>query len=362
MIRQQLRPTGNPKPATTPRPPATPRVPPSARREAPSSTPRRRPVTSSGPPRAQNRPTPRAKSSHGRDVEGAGGSGLPPLLVFRMEDTETVWSKLQNLGDDPSFSDFNCPICFEPFWRPVRTVCDHRFCQECLLMTILMQLTNSGTADAKPSCPICRHLLRIDKDLDTAGDFPLDAEVMSAMKMKLSEKYREERPIISPARGSRPVSSSLRCRRTDAPRTDTPGYGFGALFAVDEEAAPEPALDGGGQNSGRPQHVGGSRPGTTQGSRRGSALSENRPGFRPLGPAITATGFFASRCVSVPEPEVPRPRAQRMLKTSRVGRGQPEPVDSLILEGKGRRPGDGSAGPERPTQWRHSAHRPYMTL
>mmetsp|Transcript_17366 Transcript_17366/g.44074 ORF Transcript_17366/g.44074 Transcript_17366/m.44074 type:complete len:296 (+) Transcript_17366:133-1020(+) len=294
MIRQQLRPpTGSPQPAKASRPPVTPRVPPSARREAPATTPRRRPVTSSGPPRPPNRPATRAKSSHGRDVEAACGSGLPPLLVFRMEDTETVWSKLQNLGDDPSFSDFNCPICFEPFWRPVRTVCDHRFCQECLLMTILMQLTSSGTADAKPSCPICRHLLRIDKDLDTAGDFPLDAEVMSAMKMKLSEKYREERPIISPARGSRPVSSSLRSRRTDVPRTETAGSsGFGALFAVDEEAVPEAALDGVGQASGRAQAVSGSRPGTTQGSRRGSAVSENRPGFRPLGPAITATGFF----------------------------------------------------------------------
>mmetsp|Transcript_49454 Transcript_49454/g.107993 ORF Transcript_49454/g.107993 Transcript_49454/m.107993 type:complete len:355 (+) Transcript_49454:47-1111(+) len=114
--------------------------------------------------------------------------GLPALQVIRLEDSETMWTKMQRLGNDPAFSQFNCPICFETFWRPVRTICGHRFCQECLLMTILSQLTSTTTA--KPSCPICRHALRVEKKLDTEGDFPLDGTLMSEMKILMAQRER----------------------------------------------------------------------------------------------------------------------------------------------------------------------------
>lgn len=55
--------------------------------------------------------------------------------------------------------DLTCPICWEVYRQPVRTICGHAFCEDCLLQAVVSQLTRD-----KPdvSCPLCRQLLNVE--------------------------------------------------------------------------------------------------------------------------------------------------------------------------------------------------------
>lgn len=118
----------------------------------------------------------RTGSSLGRpEVEGSGE--LPPLSICRLETRDEFFRKLQQHADDPAFVDFACPICWEPFWQPVRTVCGHAFCKGCLLKSTLAQLEQ---VPANVSCPMCRHPL-------TVNDITDDIALVTGIRLLMAE-------------------------------------------------------------------------------------------------------------------------------------------------------------------------------
>ncbi|RIB13166.1 SPX domain-containing protein [Gigaspora rosea] len=47
----------------------------------------------------------------------------------------------------PQIDDYNCPICFNIAWKPIRLCCSHVFCVRCLVKSVRKGMRN---------CPICR--------------------------------------------------------------------------------------------------------------------------------------------------------------------------------------------------------------
>lgn len=105
---------------------------------------------------------------------------LPELIVSRLEVGEELMRKFRQHIDDPLLVDFTCPICWEPFWEPVRTVCGHAFCESCLLKAVLAQL---GQHQPDVSCPLCRNPLCVD------DVFP-DQELVINMRLALEGHSR----------------------------------------------------------------------------------------------------------------------------------------------------------------------------
>lgn len=61
----------------------------------------------------------------------------------------------QILSHVPQIEDYNCPMCLELKWRPVRLKCDHVFCIRCL---VVMQEKKQG------NCPLCRERTVLEAD------------------------------------------------------------------------------------------------------------------------------------------------------------------------------------------------------
>mmetsp|Transcript_35464 Transcript_35464/g.64976 ORF Transcript_35464/g.64976 Transcript_35464/m.64976 type:complete len:412 (-) Transcript_35464:83-1318(-) len=144
------------------------------------------------PRRCSSKPTAAPHSGRSKREYGAKGD-LPALSICRLEAPEDLCNALKQHIDDPALANYTCPICWEPFWQPVRTVCGHAFCEGCLLKAVLMQLSQ-GTADV--SCPLCRHHLHVD-------DVTADQALLTRMRLILSERRREGRATPSGERGSR---------------------------------------------------------------------------------------------------------------------------------------------------------------
>lgn len=107
-------------------------------------------------------------------------SDLPALNVCRLEPPEQLLRKLQQHVNDPALANFTCPICWDPFWQPVRTVCGHAFCEACLLQAVLSQLSQD---QPDVSCPLCRTPLHVD-------DVTMDQALLTRIRMALSERER----------------------------------------------------------------------------------------------------------------------------------------------------------------------------
>mmetsp|Transcript_47802 Transcript_47802/g.86132 ORF Transcript_47802/g.86132 Transcript_47802/m.86132 type:complete len:592 (-) Transcript_47802:71-1846(-) len=112
-------------------------------------------------------------------------SELPALSVCRLEAREELLKKLRQHVDDPALAEFTCPICWEPFWQPVRTVCGHAFCEGCLLKSVLAQL---GQPQPDVSCPLCRHPLHVD---DVTADQALLTKIRLVVAAKEGENWRD---------------------------------------------------------------------------------------------------------------------------------------------------------------------------
>ncbi|CAE8641735.1 unnamed protein product [Polarella glacialis] len=192
-------------------------------------------------------PRPVSRAKLGQQVYGVGppefgiSAELPALSVCRLEAREELLRKLRRHVDDPALADFTCPICWEPFWQPVRTVCGHAFCEGCLLKSVLAQL---GHDQPDVSCPMCRHPLHVD-------DVTADQALLTRIRLVLTERTREEQPAKTSGngricrglvRGSTPVPGA-------SSSSSAAGYGGSGHFAT----SPPP---GGGMCS---------RPGTSHG-------------------------------------------------------------------------------------------------
>lgn len=128
-------------------------------------------------------------------------SELPALSVCRLEAREELFRKLRKHVDDPALADFSCPICFEPFWQPMRTVCGHAFCEGCLLKAVLAQLSNPNP---EVSCPLCRWPLHAD-------DVSADQALLTRIRNVLAEKEKCQQEDATSIR--RPGTGTI-CRGT----------------------------------------------------------------------------------------------------------------------------------------------------
>lgn len=140
---------------------------------------------------------------------GSHGAPLPALSICRLEAPEELLKKLRRHADDPALAEFTCPICWEPFWQPVRTVCGHAFCEGCLLKSVLAQL---GHDQPDVSCPLCRHPLHVD-------DVSADEALLTRIRLVIAQKNRE---IETPGTG-RACSGRLFRGSTRSPNLETPG-------------------------------------------------------------------------------------------------------------------------------------------
>ncbi|KAF2466546.1 RING-14 protein-like protein [Lindgomyces ingoldianus] len=89
----------------------------------------------------------------------------------------------QILSHVPQLDEYNCPMCFDIEWRPVKLRCGHVFCIRCL---IVMQTNHQHR------CPLCREKTVIDANSDN-----LDLELADFLKkwfpdeVKAKQKYNE---------------------------------------------------------------------------------------------------------------------------------------------------------------------------
>lgn len=144
----------------------------------------------------------------GKGPRSRAPTDLPALSICRLEAPEELLKKLRRHADDPALAEFTCPICWEPFWQPVRTVCGHAFCEGCLLKSVLAQL---GHDQPDVSCPLCRHPLHVE-------DVSADEALLTRIRLVLAQKNRE---IETPPGRS---SSGRLCRgSTRSPKLETPG-------------------------------------------------------------------------------------------------------------------------------------------
>ncbi|CAE7940497.1 TRY3 [Symbiodinium necroappetens] len=126
---------------------------------------------------AEQRP-PRPRPQYGAAAKAA---NLPALSICRLESPEEILKKLRQHAEDPAMAEFTCPICWEPFWQPVRTVCGHAFCEGCLLKSVLAQL---GYDQPDVSCPMCRHPLHVE-------DVAADEALLARIRLVVAQKARE---------------------------------------------------------------------------------------------------------------------------------------------------------------------------
>eukprot|EP00929_Paragymnodinium_shiwhaense_P035592 TRINITY_DN19187_c0_g1_i1.p1 TRINITY_DN19187_c0_g1~~TRINITY_DN19187_c0_g1_i1.p1 ORF type:complete len:586 (+),score=110.03 TRINITY_DN19187_c0_g1_i1:214-1971(+) len=130
----------------------------------------------------------KSASSGNSRAEFGVSSELPALSVCRLEAREELLRKLRQHLDDPALAEFTCPICWEPFWQPVRTVCGHAFCEACLLKSVLAQL---GQHVPDVTCPLCRHPLNVE-------DVAADQALMTRIGAALAERTREgDNPVVA---------------------------------------------------------------------------------------------------------------------------------------------------------------------
>ncbi len=150
---------------------------------------------------------------HGRQSGGPGHGApfhlqpLPALSISRLEAPEELLKKLRQHAEDPALAEFTCPICWEPFWQPVRTVCGHAFCEGCLLKSVLAQL---GHDQPDVSCPLCRHPLHVD-------DVSADEALLTRIRLVIAQKTRE---VETPSTGR--ASGRLFRGSTRSPNLETP--------------------------------------------------------------------------------------------------------------------------------------------
>lgn len=162
-----------------------------------------------------------ASGSHGS--HGSHGAPLPALSICRLEAPEELLKKLRRHADDPALAEFTCPICWEPFWQPVRTVCGHAFCEGCLLKSVLAQL---GHDQPDVSCPLCRHPLHVD-------DVSADEALLTRIRLVIAQKNRE---IETPGTG-RACSGRLFRGSTRSPNLET---GMRTLHCTGHPCTPAP--------------------------------------------------------------------------------------------------------------------------
>lgn len=194
-------------------------------------------------------------------------SQLPALSVCRLEAREDVLRKLRRHVDDPALSDFTCPICLDPFWQPVRTVCGHAFCEACLLKAVLTQLSQQ-TPDI--SCPLCRTHLHVD-------DVAADQALLTKMRQALSE--RDEDAAME-------RTGSRRAGRLCRGLTATPSVGVGPMGGTPGARSSSSASSGGAAALALPQ-----RPATMTPNLAGLAVTAGPAAYLGAGrPPRTAPG------------------------------------------------------------------------
>lgn len=128
-------------------------------------------------------------------------SSLPPLSACRLEAPQELLVRLRAHESDPALAEFLCPICMGIFWKPVRTACGHAFCKECLIQSLLAQVS---LRQGEPSCPLCR----CDLDVENEHTFAIDESLVMRMRLILTAQENNMN-----SRSSKPSSSVARlCR------------------------------------------------------------------------------------------------------------------------------------------------------
>ena len=74
---------------------------------------------------------------------------------------------------------FSCPICLNILIEPVKTSCNHKFCQICL-----EELIENSTDESEYKCPMCREIILKSYDLK------VDQNLDNYLKNKFSKEYQ----------------------------------------------------------------------------------------------------------------------------------------------------------------------------
>ena len=225
-----------------------------------------------------------------------------------MEAPEELLKKLRRFSDDPALAEFTCPICWEPFWQPVGTVCGHAFCEGCLLKSVLAQL---GHQQPDVSCPMCRHPLHVE-------DVAADEALLVRLRGVIAQRHREE--VLSRSSG-RLCRGSTRSPKLEAPVLRPEAV---AIRAQSSSAATRPVLASWMRVAPRPQTVpelqirperpqsSDERPQTSSmwaRERATTAWAEGAKTYR--GPKRRGFKSSPSRCARLPRPDRRRDKSAR---------------------------------------------------
>jgi len=111
------------------------------------------------------------------------------------EKKKSINSEILKSSEQSINPEFNCPICMDILWKPVKLPCGHYGCLECLRFSIIYN----------PKCPYCRADLdftekMLDKKIDTEFEKKiaqnLPVEIYEARKKRFADAQKNPQPAI----------------------------------------------------------------------------------------------------------------------------------------------------------------------
>jgi len=87
----------------------------------------------------------------------------------------------------PQLDDYQCPVCCEVVWRPIRMKCNHIFCIGC---TVKLQ------KEKKKFCPLCRNNVVLEADTDS-----IDPELSKFLQKYFPKEVRAKQIVHETADG-----------------------------------------------------------------------------------------------------------------------------------------------------------------
>jgi len=106
---------------------------------------------------------------------------IPPTMTIASKTTiieEILCTANPSNGENGlDISDFECPLCFRLFCKPISTPCGHTYCQNCLMAALRYSLM----------CPLCR----CELDSPTKKKYCVNVTLLHLLEKHFGEQYQE---------------------------------------------------------------------------------------------------------------------------------------------------------------------------